>query len=87
MFRTFVRFWTSSYSVASNDSGAYKYSQAICSQGNTLIFSCHDKQYADIWDIDEKDPLVGPEGGESVKDVACRLTRAMTTMESEFEGQ
>lgn len=29
---------------------------------------------------------MGPEGGESVKDVACRLARAMAIMESEFEG-
>ncbi|CAJ1971642.1 unnamed protein product [Sphenostylis stenocarpa] len=34
----------------------------------------------------EKDPLVGPEGGESVKDVAGRLARAIATIESKFEG-
>ncbi|XLS63539.1 hypothetical protein HN51_023513 [Arachis hypogaea] len=45
-----------------------------------------DILYAEIWEMDEKDPLVGPEGGESVKDVACRLTRAVTIMESEYEG-
>lgn len=44
------------------------------------------QQYADIWAIDEKDPLLGPEGGESVKDVASRLAKVMATMESEFEG-
>jgi hypothetical protein len=43
-------------------------------------------QYAEIWAIDEKDPLVGPEGGESVKDVASRLAKSMAVMESEFEG-
>jgi len=36
--------------------------------------------------MDEKDPLVGPEGGESVKDVAGRLARAVASIESEFEG-
>lgn len=53
--------------------------------GPSFELLSHDK-YAEIWDIDEKDPLVGPEGGESVKDVACRLTSAMAVMESEFEG-
>ncbi|TKY57550.1 2,3-bisphosphoglycerate-dependent phosphoglycerate mutase [Spatholobus suberectus] len=53
--------------------------------GPSFELLSHDK-YEEIWDIDEKDPLVGPEGGESVKDVACRLARAMATMESEFEG-
>lgn len=67
-------------------SGAYKYSQANCSLGNSLIFYFHHQQYAEIWDIDEKDPLVGPEGGECVKDVACRLARVMVIMESEYEG-
>lgn len=47
--------------------------------------ACH-QQYSEIWDIDEKDPFVGPEGGESVKDVASRLARAMAIMDSEFEG-
>ncbi|KAL2332562.1 hypothetical protein Fmac_020143 [Flemingia macrophylla] len=53
--------------------------------GPSFELMSHDK-YTEIWDIDEKDPLVGPEGGESVKDVACRLTSAMAVMESEFEG-
>jgi hypothetical protein len=43
-------------------------------------------QYTEIWEIDEKDPFVGPEGGESVKDVASRLAKSMAVMESEFEG-
>lgn len=46
----------------------------------------HQQQYEQIWEIDEKDPLVGPEGGESVKDVASRLATVITTMESEFNG-
>lgn len=53
--------------------------------GPSFELMSHDK-YSEIWDIDEKDPLVGPEGGESVKDVASRLARAMAIMESEFEG-
>ncbi|KAJ1415626.1 Histidine phosphatase superfamily, clade-1 [Sesbania bispinosa] len=53
--------------------------------GPSFELLSHDK-YEEIWEIDEKDPLVGPEGGESVKDVASRLTRAMAIMESEFEG-
>ncbi|XP_027369021.1 metal-independent phosphoserine phosphatase isoform X3 [Abrus precatorius] len=53
--------------------------------GPSFELMSHDK-YEEIWDIDEKDPLVGPEGGESVKDVASRLARAMAIMESEFEG-
>ncbi|KAJ1383848.1 Histidine phosphatase superfamily, clade-1, partial [Sesbania bispinosa] len=52
--------------------------------GPSFELLSHDK-YEEIWEIDEKDPLVGPEGGESVKDVASRLTRAMAIMESEFE--
>lgn len=45
----------------------------------------HDK-YAEIWALDEKDPFMQPEGGESVNDVATRLANAMSVMESEFEG-
>ncbi|KAL9316866.1 hypothetical protein ACSQ67_017867 [Phaseolus vulgaris] len=46
--------------------------------GPSFELLSHDK-YEEIWDIDEKDPLVGPEGGESVKDVAGRLARAMAS--------
>ncbi|WJX59887.1 hypothetical protein P8452_45160 [Trifolium repens] len=53
--------------------------------GPSFELLSHDK-YAEIWAIDEKDPLVGPEGGESVKDVASRLAKSMAVMESEFEG-
>lgn len=45
----------------------------------------HDK-YAEIWALDEKDPFMPPEGGESVNDVATRLANAMAVMEGEFEG-
>ncbi|KAK7258294.1 hypothetical protein RIF29_23867 [Crotalaria pallida] len=53
--------------------------------GPSFELLSHDK-YSEIWDMDEKDPFVGPEGGESVHDVASRLARAMAFMESEFEG-
>ncbi|KAF7810733.1 Histidine phosphatase [Senna tora] len=53
--------------------------------GPSFELKSHDN-YAEIWDLDEKDPLVGPEGGESVKDVACRLARLIGIMESDFEG-
>ncbi|XP_004491640.1 uncharacterized protein [Cicer arietinum] len=53
--------------------------------GPSFELLSHDK-YADIWEMDEIDPLLGPEGGESVKDVAARLSKAMAIMESEFQG-
>lgn len=53
--------------------------------GPSFELLSHD-MYDQIWEIDEKDPLVGPEGGESVKDVASRLAKTMAILESEFEG-
>ncbi|CAI8587184.1 unnamed protein product [Vicia faba] len=53
--------------------------------GPSFELLSHDK-YAEIWELDAKDPFVGPEGGESVKDVAGRLSRTMDVIESEFEG-
>lgn len=49
------------------------------------MFLFHQK-YPEIWALDEKDPLMRPEGGESVDDVANRLTSAMAIMESQFQG-
>lgn len=43
-------------------------------------------KYTEIWDLDEKDPFMRPEGGESVADVASRLTSALVQIESEFQG-
>ncbi|KAL5858623.1 hypothetical protein ACOSQ3_006081 [Xanthoceras sorbifolium] len=54
--------------------------------GPTFELMSHDK-YPEIWALDEKDPFMGPEGGESVNDVASRLAVAMATMESEFQGR
>ncbi|XP_058742735.1 uncharacterized protein LOC131615613 [Vicia villosa] len=53
--------------------------------GPSFELLSHDK-YAEIWELDAKDPFAGPEGGESVKDVAGRLARTIAVIESEFEG-
>ncbi|KAL6514154.1 hypothetical protein OROHE_019141 [Orobanche hederae] len=52
--------------------------------GSSYELQSHDK-YPEIWALDEKDPFMQPEGGESVADVVTRLTRALAVMESEFE--
>lgn len=58
--------------------------ERIIKQTNIVLF--HD-QYSEIWDLDEKDPFTKPEeGGESVADVVSRLTNALITVESEFQG-
>lgn len=44
------------------------------------------EQYPEIWALDENDPFMKPEGGESVSDVVSRLTNALITIESEFQG-
>ncbi|XP_042002684.1 metal-independent phosphoserine phosphatase-like isoform X1 [Salvia splendens] len=53
--------------------------------GSSFELKSHDK-YSEIWALDAKDPFLQPEGGESVADVATRLTSALALMESEFEG-
>ncbi|KAJ4963024.1 hypothetical protein NE237_022963 [Protea cynaroides] len=53
--------------------------------GPSFELQSHDK-YAEIWDFDEKDPFMQPEGGESVADVVSRLATAIATIESEFQG-
>ncbi|XP_062176596.1 uncharacterized protein LOC133881638 isoform X1 [Alnus glutinosa] len=53
--------------------------------GPSFELMSHDK-YAEIWDLDQKDPFMRPEGGESVDDVASRLANAIAIMESEFQG-
>ncbi|WCJ40002.1 Phosphoglycerate mutase family protein [Euphorbia peplus] len=53
--------------------------------GPSFELMSHDK-YPEIWALDEKDPCMQPEGGESVKDVANRLAKSMAMMESEFQG-
>ncbi|CAL5417172.1 unnamed protein product [Camellia sinensis] len=44
------------------------------------------EQYSELWALDAKDPFMKPECGESVSDVASRLTSALITIESEFQG-
>ncbi|KAG7975691.1 hypothetical protein I3843_06G112000 [Carya illinoinensis] len=53
--------------------------------GPSFEMKSHDK-YSEAWVLDEKDPFMRPEGGESVDDVASRLANAMEAMESELDG-
>jgi broad specificity phosphatase PhoE len=53
--------------------------------GPSLELQSHE-HYAEIWAIDALDPMVGPEGGESVADVAHRVSQAILSIESELEG-
>ncbi|XP_020242880.1 uncharacterized protein LOC109821092 isoform X2 [Asparagus officinalis] len=53
--------------------------------GPTFELLSHEK-YAEIWALDEKDPFMPPEGGESVANVASRLATAVANIEAEFEG-
>lgn len=43
-------------------------------------------QYSEIWALDETDPFLPPEGGESVANVASRLSTAVTNIEAAFQG-
>lgn len=43
-------------------------------------------QYTEIWALDEKDPFMPPDGGESVADVASRLSTALASIEAMFQG-
>lgn len=45
----------------------------------------HEK-YAEIWAIDEENPYFAPEGGESVADVASRLSQVMSSTDMEFDS-
>ncbi|GMN50083.1 hypothetical protein TIFTF001_019246 [Ficus carica] len=54
--------------------------------GPSFELQSHDK-YPEIWALHEKNPFTrAEEGGESVDDVASRLTRALATMEAQFQG-
>ncbi|CAL9063915.1 unnamed protein product [Musa banksii] len=53
--------------------------------GPSFELLSHDK-YAEIWSLDEKDPFLPPEGGESVADVVSRLAVALAAIEAEFQG-
>lgn len=45
----------------------------------------HEK-YAEVWAVDEADPFMAPEGGESVADVASRLAAVLSSSDTEFHG-
>ncbi|GMN50085.1 hypothetical protein TIFTF001_019248 [Ficus carica] len=54
--------------------------------GPSFELKSHEK-YLEIWDLDENDPFMrAEEGGESVDDVVARLTRALATIEAQFQG-
>ncbi|KAL1190186.1 Metal-independent phosphoserine phosphatase [Cardamine amara subsp. amara] len=53
--------------------------------GPTFELKSHDK-YPEIWALDEKNPFLGPPGGESADDVVSRLTSAMESIEAEYQG-
>ncbi|GLJ36620.1 hypothetical protein SUGI_0736620, partial [Cryptomeria japonica] len=53
--------------------------------GPQLELQSHD-HYPEIWALDEKDPFSPPEGGESVADVASRLSTIVPKIEAECEG-
>ncbi|KAI5077510.1 hypothetical protein GOP47_0007334 [Adiantum capillus-veneris] len=53
--------------------------------GPALELKSHE-HYPEIWALDEHNSLVGPIGGESVADVAVRLTRVIRQIETECQG-
>nr|CAD1821216.1 unnamed protein product [Ananas comosus var. bracteatus] len=53
--------------------------------GPSFELLSHDK-YTEIWALDEKDPFMPPDGGESVADVASRLSTALASIEAMFQG-
>ncbi|KAF9608601.1 hypothetical protein IFM89_010086 [Coptis chinensis] len=53
--------------------------------GPSFELQSHD-MYTEIWALDEKDPFIGPEGGESAADVVSRLAVAIDSLEKEFQG-
>lgn len=65
---------------------------SFCFPPNCIVFEAFlfpisfREQYPEIWALDEKDPFMRPEGGESVNDVVSRLATAMAAMELEFQG-
>eukprot|EP00250_Pteridium_aquilinum_P005285 c15402_g1_i1 orf=83-763(+) len=53
--------------------------------GPALELKSHE-HYPEIWELDEHNPLVGPVGGESVADVASRLTKVIKQVETDCQG-
>ncbi|GMP78939.1 hypothetical protein CsSME_00034687 [Camellia sinensis var. sinensis] len=58
---------------------------ALLKRSPGAFLTSHDK-YSELWALDAKDPFMKPECGESVSDVVSRLTSALITIESEFQG-
>ncbi|WCJ39979.1 Phosphoglycerate mutase family protein [Euphorbia peplus] len=54
--------------------------------GPSFELMSHADKYPELLALHEKDPCQQPEGGESAKDVANRMSKSMATMESEFHG-
>ncbi|XP_047069720.1 uncharacterized protein LOC124677811 [Lolium rigidum] len=53
--------------------------------GPTYELLSHEK-YAEVWAVDEADPFMAPEGGESVADVASRLAGVLSSIDMELQG-
>ncbi|PVH34919.1 hypothetical protein PAHAL_7G065100 [Panicum hallii] len=51
--------------------------------GPSYELHSHDK-YAEVWAVDEAHPHMAPEGGESVADVANRLSAVLSSTETDF---
>nr|ABK24043.1 unknown [Picea sitchensis] len=69
------------------DSPQIKVTEALRERyfGPRLELQSHD-HYTEIWALDERDPFAPPEGGESVADVASRLSTILAMTEAECEG-
>ncbi|PVH34913.1 hypothetical protein PAHAL_7G065100 [Panicum hallii] len=53
--------------------------------GPSYELHSHDK-YAEVWAVDEAHPHMAPEGGESVADVANRLSAVLSSTETDFHS-
>ncbi|RLM66036.1 uncharacterized protein C2845_PM16G01840 [Panicum miliaceum] len=56
-----------------------------CYFGPSYELHSHDK-YAEVWAVDEAHPHMAPEGGESVADVANRLSAVLSSTETDFHS-
>ncbi|KAG0601316.1 hypothetical protein M758_11G101400 [Ceratodon purpureus] len=77
----------STMSTVAHAKPAIKYLEGLRERyfGPPLELQSHE-HYPEIWAIDAIDPLVGPEGGESVAEVAIRVSEAIVHMEAEVQG-
>eukprot|EP00252_Welwitschia_mirabilis_P024705 TRINITY_DN740_c0_g1_i2.p1 TRINITY_DN740_c0_g1~~TRINITY_DN740_c0_g1_i2.p1 ORF type:complete len:217 (+),score=51.21 TRINITY_DN740_c0_g1_i2:273-923(+) len=53
--------------------------------GPQLELQSHE-HYPEIWELDERDPFCPPDGGESVANVASRLSKFVLQTEAEYKG-